>query len=163
LSGDRANQEHLLHFWHLSDTEGVLKNMLNVLAKDVRVDCDGNLNVDTTQVQHKRKKTQEEEDEAKDRKSFRHGLNQSMSTVAITAIRENLAATVSKAAEYEIKALTESDPSIKAVYTRLMNEQKEMAKDIKKELDQEMVITEGLGYKRRTDADTATTDQFSRI
>lgn len=112
LNSDRANQEHLLHFWHMSDTEGILENMLNVFAKDVRIDCDGQMRVATSGVQHKRKKTSEEEDEVKERKAFRVGLNQSASTVAITAIRENLAATMSKAADYEIKALTEQNPKI---------------------------------------------------
>jgi len=86
----KANKEYLVYFRYLADTEGILKNMLNVLVKDVRIDCDGKMRVDTSQVQHKRKKSVKEEDKQKDRKTFRIGLNQSMSTVAITALRENL-------------------------------------------------------------------------
>ena len=155
LHSDLANKEHLLYFWHLADTEGILKNMLNVLAKDVRIDCDGHMRVDTSQVQHKRKKP-DDDAEQKDRQNFRAGLNQAMTSVAITAIRENLRATIAKAAECEVNALVEMNEKVRLVCERLQKQQEDIAKEIKEELDQEMSNREGLGYKKKkkdTDAD----------
>ena len=86
-----------------------------------------------------------------DRKNFRLGLNQAMSSVAITALRENLRAILAKAAEYEVQALTEMNEKIKSVYERLQKEQEAMAKEIKEELEQEMAGREGF-YKKKPKA-----------
>lgn len=63
LRKDYYNKEYLLYFWHMSDQHGILSNMLNVLSKDVAVDCDGNLFLNTAAVQHRRKRTLEQEED----------------------------------------------------------------------------------------------------
>jgi len=134
LPNDVQNREHLLYFWDLSEEEGVLSNMLNILAKDVAVDCHGNIAVDTSQVQNKRKKSEEEKADLKERKAFRDSIGISMQSIAITQLKENLQVTLVTAAKYEVKALTEENDRVKAVYNRLKSEQDEMAKGIREEL-----------------------------
>lgn len=134
LPNDVSNREHLLYFWDLSEEEGVLGNMLNILAKDVAVDCHGNLTVDTSRVQHKRKRTIQDEAEQSERKAFRDSLGSSMKSIAMTQLKENLRVTLEMAAKYEVKALTEDNLSIKAVYERMKREQESMANDIRAEI-----------------------------
>ena len=64
--------------------------MLNILAKVVAVDCHGNLTVDTSRVQHKRKKTVQEEAKRSEQKNFRQSIGNSMKLIAVTQLKENL-------------------------------------------------------------------------
>ena len=112
----------------------MLGNMLNILAKDVVVDCHGNLTVDTSQVQHKRKKSEQEAAELDDQKAFRENIGTSMKSIAVAQLKENLRITTETAAKCEVKSLTEKDVHIKRVYKRLKKEQDEMAYEIRKEI-----------------------------
>jgi len=108
--------------------------MLNILAKDVMVDCHGNLTVDTSQVQNKRKKSTQEAEELDDRKAFRENIGTSMKSIAVTQLKENLRITTETAAKCEVKSLTEKNVRIKRVYKRLKKEQEEMAQETRKEI-----------------------------
>jgi len=135
LPNDLSNREHLLYFWDISEEEGVLGNMLNMLAKDVAVDCHGNLTVDTSDVQHKRKKTVQEETEQNERKTFRESIGNSMKSIAVTQLKENLRVTLETAAKCEVKALAEQNERVKEVYERLQRDQEALASDIRAEID----------------------------
>jgi len=107
---------------------------VNILAKDVAVDCHGNLTVNTSRILNKRKKTIQDEAEQTERKAFRKSLGNSMKSIALTQLKENLRVTMETAAKCEVKALTEQNPPVKRVCQRLKKEQEKLAAGLKKEI-----------------------------
>ena len=102
-----GHQVHHLYIWHISDTMGILSDVLNVLSKDVRADSDY-VHTDTAVVQRKRKKEASEEEakaeraERKDRKQFRNAIGNSMTYLAISDLRRDLRKEEDKVEKYEL-------------------------------------------------------------
>ena len=137
LPKKQHNKEHLLYFWHLSDTENVLSAMLNVLSKDVSVDCDGRVAIDDTQsAQNKRKKTVEVEKELEDKRAFRGDLSSSMKAMAITQAEDNLRKTQNEAAEYEVKELEAATTPVKKIYQRRKDELQKRAQELQDDINE---------------------------
>jgi hypothetical protein len=89
---DLGLKVHHLYLWHLSDKMGVLKNVLNVLSKEVAVDGD-NIPSGLSQTQKKRKSppvasVQDEESE-QSKKHFRDGVLTSLKTLGDGLVQAN--------------------------------------------------------------------------
>ena len=123
--------------------------MLNVLSKDVSIDCDGKVKIDTQSVQHKRKKTVEAEMEAKEKRIWRGDLTSSMKSMAITQAEDNLRKTENEAAEYEVKELEASSMPVKKVYMK----RKEALQLRVKELQQDLAEMRAALRMKRTRGD----------
>ena len=134
LRREHANKEHLLMLWHLGDTQGLLSNMLNVLSKEVSIDCDGNIIVDTAQVQTKRKKAEEESDR-KEKKAFRTGVARSMERLSYASVQDSLRLARKQAMELEIKYIEATSTSRKEVYKKMLDLEQENLEDLKKQVD----------------------------
>ena len=158
LPRKHRNTEHLLYFWHLSDTENILCTMLNVLSKDVSVDCDGKVKIDTQSVQHKRKKTVDAEMEAKEKRVWRGNLSSSMKAMAITQAEDNLRKTENEAAEHEVKELEAATTPVRNVYKRRKEELQKRAGELLVDLTE---MRESLRIKRNkgdTSSNNSTAD-----
>ena len=134
LCKDYQNKEHLLYLWHIADSEDILSNMLNVLSKDVSVDCDGNIFVNTAGTQNKRKKTAAEEQELNERTKFRRKLGQSLDRLSISAMVEKIDQIESRAIDFELKALTEQDTPTQMKLTGYARSMWAKAKDLSSDL-----------------------------
>jgi len=121
--------------WHLADTQGLLSNMLNVLSKEVSIDCDGNIIVDTAQVQTKRKKSAEEEADKKEKKAFRTGVARSMERLSYASVQDSLRLARKQAMELEIKYIEAESTSRKEVYKKMLDLEQENLEDLKKHVD----------------------------
>jgi len=104
--------------------------MLNVLSKDVSVDCDGKVKIDTQSVQHKRKKTVDAEMEAKEKRVWRGDLSSSMKAMAITQAEDNLRKTENEAAEYKVKELEAVTTPVRNVYKKRKEELQKRAGEL---------------------------------
>ena len=125
LRREYYNREHLLYLWHLADTLGILSNMLNVLSKDVAIDCDGEIIVSASLIQKKRKKEEDEttDDTASgdDRKQvliYRRHTSTALNYLAISEMKDTLLKTWETATSYEIKALEAPTDRHKQIYER---------------------------------------------
>lgn len=136
LRREYYNKEHLLYLWHLADTLGLLSNMLNVLAKDVAIDCDGQIEVSTSLVQKKRKKPAAAsfEEERLDRKVHRRRTATALTFLALSDMKDTLMKTWQLAAEFEIKALDASSPLHFQVYKKQQASYEKEAKKIQDDL-----------------------------
>jgi len=104
--------------------------MLNVLSKDVSVDRDGKVKIDTQSVQHKRKKTVDAEMEAKEKRVWRGDLSSSMKAMAITQAEDNLRKTENEAAEYKVKELEAVTTPVRNVYKKRKEELQKRAGEL---------------------------------
>jgi len=137
--------------------------MLNVLSKDVSVDCDGKVKIDTQSVQHKRKKTVDAEMEAKEKRVWRGNLSSSMKAMAITQAEDNLRKTENEAAEHEVKELEAATTPVRNVYKRRKEELQKRAGELLVDLTE---MRESLRIKRNkgdnsSNNSTADTDTTS--
>lgn len=151
----RNHKEHILYFWDLSDKEDIMGPVLNVLSKDVSVDCDGNIAVDTSKTQFKRKPKDAIGGDDADRKRFRDMVGQGFGSWAATskdmtahsktmaeAETKRAAAETKKAAiaamgearqwvsmatDYKLKALSTQDASARAMYQEEAKKAQDMA------------------------------------
>jgi len=128
--------------------------MLNVLSKDVSIDCDGKVKIDTQSVQHKRKKTVEAEMEAKEKRIWRGDLTSSMKSMAITQAEDNLQKTENEAAECEVKELEASTTPVRKVHTK----RKEALQIRVKELQEDLAEMRAALRIKRTRGDDSTTN-----
>jgi hypothetical protein len=108
---------HHLYFWHLCDTMGVLKTVLNVLSPEVAVDCE-NVAADTTSTLRRRSRTpSDDEEERSAKKKFREGVQLSLKSIgdgmkegnliqAIVTTRAAIRAEEDKVMSLKIKLIT---------------------------------------------------------
>lgn len=116
------------------EEEGLLNKMLNILAKDVAVDCHGNLTIDTAKVQNKRKKSAEEREEAQERRAFRVSLSASMNSIALTQAKENERVATETIAKYQVKLILEENEQVRKVYKQFIKQQEEVLVGIRKHI-----------------------------
>jgi len=128
--------------------------MLNVLSKDVSIDCDGKVKIDTQSVQHKRKKTVEAEMEAKEKRIWRGDLTSSMKSMAVTQAEDNLRKTENEAAECKVKELEASTTPVRKVHTK----RKEALQIRVKELQEDLAEMRAALRIKRTRGDDSTTN-----
>jgi hypothetical protein len=138
LRTDYYNKEHLLYLWHLGDTLGILSNMLNVLSKEVAIDCNGEIEVSCSLVQRKRKKPKPvvaDDTERLDRNRFRQQTSTALSFMAVSAMKAELSRALEFGTLYEIKALDATLAAHRRVYDRKRVEQEVIASGIRSDLD----------------------------
>ena len=82
---DGIGKEHLLLLWHFGDLDGTLQTFLNQLSSNVAVDCD-NIHLDTSEVQNRRRMTEEQ----RDAREFRESIADSMSSMSYAAMLQEL-------------------------------------------------------------------------
>ena len=105
----KGHRFHHLYLWHLSDTMGVLNNVLNILSKEVGADS-GNVHIDTARVQRTRKRSNgDDEEEIADRCLFRKTLGVSMAQVAISQKEESIRREEEQAFKYKMMLYDMSD------------------------------------------------------
>jgi hypothetical protein len=88
---DQGLKVHHLYLWHLSDKMGVLKNVLNVLSKEVAVDGD-NIPSGLSQTQKKRKSppaSVPDEEREEHKKQFRNGVLASLKNLGDGLLQAN--------------------------------------------------------------------------
>ena len=142
----RENKPHLLYLWHLADTMDILSNVLNVLSKDVQVDCE---NIRTDLATRKKKRSSGGSSTAKKRKKTRTdneeppaptvaavSMGNSLASMAIDSKEGNMRQTLVTADGYMLRALeAEDNTALKSKLEELSEKYYDIAAGIQSEIN----------------------------
>ena len=101
IQSQLGHKSHHLFLWHLSDKMGILNDVLNTLSPEVAADSD-NVRTDTSQVQNKRKRPGDDEEEKKHKRSFREKVGSSLAHIALNDKMKELRLDEEKLDRYEL-------------------------------------------------------------
>jgi len=105
IQSQLSHKSHHLFLWHLSDKMGILNDVLHTLSPEVAADSD-NVRTDTLQVQNKRKRPGDDEEEKKHKRSFREKVRSSLAYVALNDKMKELRLVEEKLDRYELATVS---------------------------------------------------------
>jgi predicted DNA-binding protein YlxM (UPF0122 family) len=133
---DSQTKEHILYFWHMADSNQLLKNVLNVIAETSSADTHKfqltSENSSASGLTSAKRKTIE----AKAVNDFRRSMGSAMQSMSHAAYITELRTTEDQANRYEEKILLTEDESLKKLYTKCLKREEKRIEEIQEAIDQ---------------------------
>ena len=119
-----GDKDHLLCFWHLLDSQGILSKAINKLDREVAVDCDSEL-PDVTQTGTRGQKRQADKEQGqKAEKNFRLEVGGALSGLTYQAMIENRDRIRRTVNEHRVMRIREQDIEVKEECGKMEEEAK---------------------------------------
>jgi hypothetical protein len=131
---DAMTKEHILYFWHLADSNELLKNILNVIADTSSADSENfqtTSDASVTVVSNARKR----KSEARAANEFRVVMGDALATMSVAAMINELRLAEAQAMRYQELCITTDNERLQQLYTKYSDSEEKRVLEIQEALD----------------------------
>jgi hypothetical protein len=131
---DSMTKEHILYFWHLADSNELLKNILNVIADTSSANSENfqtTSDASYTVVSNARKR----KSEARAANEFRVVMGDALATMSVAAMINELRSAEAQAMRYQELCITTDNERLQELYTKYSDSEEKRVLEIQEALD----------------------------